>query len=181
MVVVPSEFKSICEEVPLINGKPFISCPLGIHIPWLYSNTFTVPGRILLFKSSSRAGTFTANVKPSEDNFNLLTQRPNYVTAAITETRIPGQAPFFDEKELNDAEVKMPGLKTFLETQPQTPAETIAKISEKLAYVYENVAAYKTLSNQSKMVSSLEKSLAGAKKSNNESMIELLTKKILFL
>ena len=31
---------------------------------------------------------------------------------------------------------------------------------------------------KSKMVNSLEKSLAGAKKSNNESMIELLTKKI---
>jgi uncharacterized membrane protein YgcG len=62
----------------------------------------------------------------TEDDFDLLTQRPNYKTAVITETTIPGQAPFFDEKELNDAEAKMPGLKEFLENGPQTPAETIA-------------------------------------------------------
>jgi hypothetical protein len=62
----------------------------------------------------------------TEDDYDLLTKRPNYVTAIITETKIPGQAPFFDEKELNDANDKMPGLKKFLENQPQTPAETIA-------------------------------------------------------
>ena len=62
----------------------------------------------------------------TEDDYNLLTQRPNYKTAIITETRIPGQAPFLDEKELNDAEAKMPGLKNFLDNQPQTPAETIS-------------------------------------------------------
>ena len=58
------------------------------------------------------------------------------------------------------------------------PAQTIAKISEKLAFVNEKVATYKTISNQSKMVQSIEKSLEGAKESNNESMIELLSKKI---
>jgi uncharacterized membrane protein YgcG len=63
----------------------------------------------------------------TKDDFDLLAQRPNYITAAITETTIPGQSPFFDEKELNDAEAKMPGLKSFLESQPQTPAETISK------------------------------------------------------
>ena len=62
----------------------------------------------------------------TEDDFDLIAQRPNYVTATITETRIPGQAPFLDEKELNNAEAKMPGLKEFLENGPQTPAETIA-------------------------------------------------------
>jgi len=62
----------------------------------------------------------------TEDDFDLLTQRPNYITATITETRIPGQVPFLDEKELNNAEAKMPGLKEFLENGPQTPAETIA-------------------------------------------------------
>ena len=40
------------------------------------------------------------------------------------------------------------------------------------------VALYKTISNKSKMIQSLERSLEGAKKSNNESMIEILTKKI---
>jgi hypothetical protein len=62
----------------------------------------------------------------TEDDFDLIAQRPNYVTVTITETRIPGQAPFLDEKELNNAEAKMPGLKEFLENGPQTPAETIA-------------------------------------------------------
>jgi uncharacterized membrane protein YgcG len=62
----------------------------------------------------------------TKDDFDLLAQRPNYKTAAITETKIPGQAPFFDEKELNDAEAKMPGLKLFIENQPQTPAETVS-------------------------------------------------------
>ena len=62
----------------------------------------------------------------TKDDFNLLAQRPNYKTAVITETKIPGQAPFFDEKELNDAEAKMPGLKLFIESQPKTPAQTIS-------------------------------------------------------
>jgi len=54
----------------------------------------------------------------------------------------------------------------------------IDKIAEKLTYVNEKVALYKTISNKSKMIQSLERSLEGAKKSNNESMIEILTKKI---
>jgi hypothetical protein len=76
--------------------------------------------------SFNKDATYKFGEVKTEDDFNLLTQRPNYITAAITETRIPGQAPFFDEKELNDAEAKMPGLKSFLENQPQTPAETIS-------------------------------------------------------
>ena len=58
------------------------------------------------------------------------------------------------------------------------PAQTVTKIAEKLTYVNDKVAVYKTLSDKSKMIQTLEKSLEGAKKSNNESMIELLTKKI---
>jgi simple sugar transport system permease protein len=44
--------------------------------------------------------------------------------------------------------------------------------------VNEKVAAYKTDINAEKMISTLEKSLAGAKKSGNDSMVEILTKKI---
>lgn len=49
-----------------------------------------------------------------EEQFNDLTKRPNNTTASVTETRIPGQDPVFDETELNAAEKKMPGLKQFL-------------------------------------------------------------------
>ena len=49
-----------------------------------------------------------------EEQFNALTKRPNNTTASVTETRIPGQDPVFDETELNAAEKKMPGLKQFL-------------------------------------------------------------------
>ena len=49
-----------------------------------------------------------------EEQFNDLTKRPNHTTAIVTETRIPGQDPTFDETELNAAEKKMPGLKQFL-------------------------------------------------------------------
>ena len=49
-----------------------------------------------------------------EEQFNALTKKPNYTTAAITQTQIPGEDPVFDEPELNAAEKKMPGLKQFL-------------------------------------------------------------------
>jgi len=49
-----------------------------------------------------------------EEQFNVLTKKPNYITATITETQVPGQDPVFDEPELNAAEKKMPGLKQFL-------------------------------------------------------------------
>ena len=50
--------------------------------------------------------------------------------------------------------------------------------AEKLTYINEKVAAFKTASNSEKMIATLEKSLAGAKKSGNDSMVEILTKKI---
>ena len=49
-----------------------------------------------------------------EEQFNALTKRPNHITAAITQTQIPGEDPVFNEPELNAAEKKMPGLKQFL-------------------------------------------------------------------
>ena len=65
-----------------------------------------------------------------------------------------------------------------LEILSTVPASTVAKLSEKLTYVNEKVAAYKTAMNSEKMIATLEKSLAGAKKSGNDSMVEILTKKI---
>ena len=49
-----------------------------------------------------------------EEQFNVLTKKPNHTTAAITQTQIPGQDPVFNDSELNAAEKKMPGLKQFL-------------------------------------------------------------------
>ena len=43
-----------------------------------------------------------------------LSKKPNYITATVTETVVPNQKPEFDDKELNAAEKKMPGLKQFL-------------------------------------------------------------------
>ena len=113
--------------------------------------------------------------------YRAFNRAPDQTAGSTTVTDLPDikniiNVPGHGEME-RDAAKSLPN-DQLLEILKTAPAETIAKISEKLAYVYENVAAYKTLSNQSKMVSSLEKSLAGAKKSNNESMIELLTKKI---
>jgi cellulase/cellobiase CelA1 len=51
----------------------------------------------------------------SEDEFNRLSKTtPIYTTASITQTQIPGQDPVFDDAELNAAEKRMPGLKSFL-------------------------------------------------------------------
>jgi len=50
----------------------------------------------------------------SEEQYNSLKSRPNHVVAIVTQTQIPGQEPVLDDTELNAAEKKMPGLKTFL-------------------------------------------------------------------
>ena len=50
----------------------------------------------------------------SEEQYNPLKIRPNYTTAIVTQTQIPGQEPVLDDKELSAAEKKMPGLKQFL-------------------------------------------------------------------
>ena len=65
-----------------------------------------------------------------------------------------------------------------LEILSTVPASTVAKLTERLTYINEKVAAFKTASNSEKMIATLEKSLAGAKKSGNDSMVEILTKKI---
>jgi simple sugar transport system permease protein len=51
-----------------------------------------------------------------------------------------------------------------LEILSTAPASTVAKLTEQLTYVNEKVAAFKTEINSTKMIETLEKSLAGAKK-----------------
>ena len=65
-----------------------------------------------------------------------------------------------------------------LEILSTVPSQSVDKIATKKENDNEKVALYKTLSTKSKMIETLEKSLANAKQSNNESMIEILTKKI---
>ncbi len=80
--------------------------------------------------------------------------------------------------EMERAAAKSLPNEQLLEILKTAPAEKIEKISSKLTYINEQVAVYKTKMASNKMIQTLEKSLEGAKKSNNESMIEILTKKI---
>lgn len=50
----------------------------------------------------------------SEQQYNQSQDRPNYVLAFFTETRVPGEKPSPNPEELAEAEKKMPGLKKFL-------------------------------------------------------------------
>ena len=53
----------------------------------------------------------------SEDEYNFNSSRlkpPAYITAIVTETRIPGDPPYLNTDELDKAEKKIPGLKVFL-------------------------------------------------------------------
>ena len=53
-----------------------------------------------------------------------------------------------------------------LEILSTVPAQTVDKIATKLAYVNEKVALYKTLTTKSKMIETLEKSLANCSELN---------------
>ena len=113
--------------------------------------------------------------------YRAFNRAPDQTAGSTTVTDLPDIKNIINvpgHGEMERAAAKSLPNDQLLEILKTAPAETVAKISEKLAYVYEKVATYKTISNQSKMVNSLEKSLAGAKKSNNETMIEILTKKI---
>ena len=114
-------------------------------------------------------------------SFRAFNRAPDQTAGSTTVTDLPDikniiNVPGHGEME-REAAKALPN-DQLLDILSTVPVQTVTKISEKLTYVNEKVAIYKTLSNKSKMIESLEKSLEGAKKSNNESMIELLTKKI---
>ena len=50
----------------------------------------------------------------TQEELDNLSKKPNYITATVTETVVPNQKPEFNDAELNAAEKKMPGLKSFL-------------------------------------------------------------------
>ena len=117
----------------------------------------------------------------TEVSYRAFNRAPDQTAGSTTVTDLPDIKSIINvpgHGEMERAAAKSLPNDQLLEILKTAPANTIAKLSEKLAYVNDKVATYKTLSNESKMINSLEKSLAGAKKSGNESMIELLTKKI---
>jgi len=114
-------------------------------------------------------------------SFRAFNRAPDQTAGSTTVTDLPDikniiKVPGHGEME-REAAKALPN-DQLLDILSTVPAQTVAKIAEKLTYVNEKVALYKTLSNKSKMIQNLERSLEGAKKSNNESMIEILTKKI---
>lgn len=117
----------------------------------------------------------------TEVSYRAFNRAPDQTAGSTTVTDLPDIKNIINvpgHGEMERAAAKSLPNDQLLEILKTAPVEVVNKLSEKLAYVNEKVATYKTLSNESKMVNSLEKSLAGAKKSGNESMVELLTKKI---
>jgi simple sugar transport system permease protein len=80
--------------------------------------------------------------------------------------------------EMERAAAKSLPNEELLEILKTAPQEKIESITTKLTYINNQVAEYKTEITANKMTQTLEKSLEGAKKSNNESMVDILTKKI---
>jgi len=58
--------------------------------------------------------TYKFGESKTQEDLDTISKKPNVITATVTETVIPNQKPVFDDKELNAAEKKMPGLKQFL-------------------------------------------------------------------
>ena len=117
----------------------------------------------------------------TEVSYRAFNRAPDQTAGSTTVTDLPDikniiNVPGHGEME-RDAAKALPN-DQLLEILSTVPAHTIAKITENLTYVNEKVAANKTILAAKKMIGTLEKSLEGAKKSGNESMVEILTKKI---
>src|SRR5210317_2649511 len=117
----------------------------------------------------------------TEVSYRAFNRAPDQTAGSTTVTDLPDikniiNVPGLGEME-RDAAKALPN-DQLLEILSTAPASTVAKLTEQLTYVNEKVAAFKTEINSTKMIETLEKSLAGAKKSGNDSMVEILTKKI---
>ena len=117
----------------------------------------------------------------TEVSYRAFNRAPDQTAGSTTVTDLPDikniiNVPGHGEME-RDAAKALPN-EQLLEILSTVPANTVAKITERLTYVNEKVAENKTILAAKKMIGTLEKSLEGAKKSGNESMIEILTKKI---
>ena len=117
----------------------------------------------------------------TEVSYRAFNRAPDQTAGSTTVTDLPDikniiNVPGHGEME-RDAAKALPN-EQLLEILSTVPANTITKITERLTYVNEKVAENKTILAAKKMIGTLEKSLEGAKKSGNESMVEILTKKI---
>ena len=113
----------------------------------------------------------------TEVSYRAFNRAPDQTAGSTTVTDLPDikniiNVPGLGEME-RDAAKALPN-DQLLEILSNAPASTVAKLTERLTYVNEKVAAYKTDINAEKMISTLEKSLAGAKKSGNDSMLSLI-------
>ena len=117
----------------------------------------------------------------TEVSYRAFNRAPDQTAGSTTVTELPDikniiNVPGHGEME-RDAAKMLPN-DQLIEILSNLPADTVAKITEQLTYINEKVAASKTSIAAKKMIDTLEKSLAGAKKSGNDSMVEILTKKI---
>jgi simple sugar transport system permease protein len=117
----------------------------------------------------------------TEVSYRAFNRAPDQTAGSTTVTDLPDikniiNVPGLGEME-RDAAKALPN-DQLLEILSNVPASTVAKLTERLSYINEKVATLKTEINSTKMIETLEKSLAGAKKSGNDSMVEILTKKI---
>ena len=117
----------------------------------------------------------------TEVSLRAFNHRPDQSAGSTTVTNIPDikniiEIPGHGELERQAAKA-LP--ETDLLTLFQTiPAETVTKISERLMYTYERVAAAKTSIIEAKGVKPLERALANALESGNETMISTIRDKI---
>ena len=117
----------------------------------------------------------------TEVSLRAFNHRPDQSAGSTTVTNIPDikniiELPGHGELERQAAKA-LP--ETDLLTLFQTiPAETVTKISERLMYTYERVAAAKTSIIEAKGVKPLERALANALESGNETMISTIRDKI---
>ena len=117
----------------------------------------------------------------TEVSYRAFNRAPDQTAGSTTVTELPDikniiNVPGHGEME-RDAAKLLPN-DQLLEILSNVPANTVAKLTAQLTYVNEKVAESKTILASKKMIETLEKSLAGAKKSGNDSMVEILTKKI---
>ncbi|MDC0232807.1 ABC transporter permease [Pelagibacteraceae bacterium] len=117
----------------------------------------------------------------TEVSYRAFNRAPDQTAGSTTVTELPDikniiNVPGHGEME-RDAAKLLPN-DQLLEILSNVPANTVAKLTEQLTYINEKVAESKTVLASKKMIETLEKSLAGAKKSGNDSMVEILTKKI---
>ena len=117
----------------------------------------------------------------TEVSYRAFNRAPDQTAGSTTVTELPDIKIIINvlgHGEIERDAAKLLPNDQLLEILSNVPANTVAKLTEQLTYINEKVAVSKTALASKKMIDTLEKSLAGAKKSGNDSMVEILTKKI---